>query len=171
MVVQANKNILALDQSSNINGYAIFQNGQLIKYGLIKLGSGKLGKRLLKLKEEISNLIITYNITEILFEDIQLETKVTNSVKTYKTLSEVIGVLEEILTEMKIPYTIVPAPTWRRIVGIKGSRRAEQKKNAQTYIYNKIKVGVTEDEADAICIGLSYYMKDTEKEQEGFDWS
>ena len=107
MAVQANKNILALDQSSNINGYAIFQNGQLIKYGLIKLGSGKLGKRLLKLKKEISNLIITYNITEILFEDIQLETRVTNNVKTYKTLSEVIGVLEEILTEMKIPYTIV----------------------------------------------------------------
>lgn len=170
LAVQANNIVLlALDQSSNINGYSIFENKQLIAHGIIKLGSGKLGKRLEKLKKEIILLIKEYNVSVILIEDIQLESKVVNNVKTYKTLAEVIGVLEELFTELKIPYDLTPASVWRSKIHIKGSSRAEQKRSAQLYVFEQTGEKVGEDESEAICIGVSYYLED--KTSESFIWN
>lgn len=65
-------NLLALDQSSRITGYAIFQEGKLSHYGKFTLDDDDIGLRLVKFREKIISLINEYNITEVAFEEIQM---------------------------------------------------------------------------------------------------
>lgn len=149
--------LLALDQATYITGVAIFDGEELIYSGVIKLKRTDLGKRLLQLKEEILNLIEQYSIDSVIFEDIQLQKNVGNNVLTYKTLAELRGTLELILTEKQIPYTDVLSSVWRSTLGIKGKKREIQKQEAVDFICGKYQKKVSNDEADAICIG-SYYL-------------
>lgn len=151
--------ILALDQSSITSGYSIFCDNQLIESGTFTFNSTILSKRLLKIREQIKQLINLYCIEYVILEDIQLETKVPNNVKTYKALAEVIGVITELLEELKIKYELVAPSSWRSQLNIKGNKRNEQKKNAQNYVLKVYKKDVSEDESDAICIGAYYINK------------
>lgn len=150
--------LLALDQSSKVTGYAIFDNQTLIKNGKINLTHENVGIRLVQLREEISNLIKTYKIEKVAFEDIQLQSTVGNNVKTYKILAEVFGVIHELCEEINIPYEIAPSVTWKSALNIKGKTRPEQKANAADYVNITYNIKPTQDECDAICIG-TYVVK------------
>ena len=158
-------NLLSLDQSSRITGYAIFKGEQLIKYGKIELEDKNIGLRLYKLRQEIEKIIKEYNIEFVIFEDIQLQSNVQNNISTFKILSEVFGVIYELLTEMKIPNKSILAVTWKSKLKIKGKTRQEQKKSAQSFVLEKYNIKPTQDEADAICIGLSEILN------QNFDWA
>ena len=158
-------NILCLDQSSYCTGYSIFnkKTEQLIEYGHFDCSGNNLGNRLMQVKEHVLSLIQSYEIKKVIFEDIQLQ---NDNIKTYKILAEVIGVLEETLVEMHIPYEIIPPIVWKAGVKIAGKGRAEEKKLAQKYVLNNYNYSVTEDEADAICIGTHYLLK----QKTEFNW-
>lgn len=147
--------ILAIDQSSRCNGYAIFENNELIETGTFTLTSDDVGERLVQLREEVTKFIKDNQIDIVLFEDIQLQSGIAG-VTTYKVLAEVFGVIQELVTELGIEYHIVHSQTWKSALNIKGKARAEQKKNAQTYVNNTYNIKVSQDAADAICIGSSY---------------
>ena len=100
----------------------------------------------MKIRQKIQELIKEYNITEVVLEDIQLEKGVGNNVITFKALAEVIGVITELLAELKIPFKI----------DIKGNQREVYKKNAQIFVEENYSKIATEDESDAICIGTHY---------------
>lgn len=147
--------ILAIDQSSRCNGYAIFENNELIETGTFTLTSDDVGERLVQLREEVTKFIKDNQIDIVLFEDIQLQSGMAG-VTTYKVLAEVFGVIQELVTELGVEYHIVHSQTWKSALNIKGKARAEQKKNAQTYVNNTYNIKVSQDAADAICIGASY---------------
>ena len=148
-------NILALDQSSRTTGYAIFQEGQLIDSGKFTYDDFDFSLRLVKLRKKVISLIEQYNINKILLEDIQLQGQ-TNNVTTYKALAEVLGVLEELATELNISHEIVHSQTWKSTLDIKGRDRATQKRNAQAFVMLNYGKKVSQDESDAICIGTHY---------------
>lgn len=160
------RNLLTLDQSSHITGYAIFKGKELIKYGHINQNESDIGERLSSLRQKIINLIITYEINEIAFEDIQLQGNVRNNVVTFKTLAEVFGVIQELCAELKIKYSIVHSQTWKSTLNIGGKTRAEQKKQAQLYVQTMYDIKPTTDEADAVCIG-AHIIKNSNK---NFNW-
>lgn len=147
--------ILALDQASRTSGYAIFENNELIDSGTFTLTQEDVGERLVELREKIIRFIEDNQIELVLFEDIQLQAG-NAGVTTYKVLAEVFGVIQELLTEKGIEYQIVHSQTWKSILNIKGRSRPEQKKNAQMYVLNTFNKKVSQDTADAICIGSSY---------------
>lgn len=153
---------LALDQSSHITGYAVYDNAQLITYGYFNLTNPDIGKRLIKFKEKINELIQQYEAEEIAYEDITLQ---NGAVTTYKTLAFVIGVLNELIAEKKLKQQCILPSSWRHTCGIKGRVRKEQKANTIEYVNNKYNISATEDECDAICIG-EHAVK-----QKDFDWS
>lgn len=160
--------LLALDQSSRITGFSIWEDDELVKSGTVDIGSiSDLGERLNYLRNWVINLIEDNDIDYFAFEDIQLQGNVANNVKTFKTLAEVFGVMHELSVSLQIPYEAVLASSWKSSLGIKGRNRAEQKRNAQTFILNKYSLKVTQDEADAICIG-AYVTKNAKP---CFDWS
>lgn len=147
--------ILALDQASRTSGYAIFEDNQLIDSGTFTLVQDDVGERLVELRDTIIKFIDNNQIELVLFEDIQLQAG-NAGVTTYKVLAEVFGVIQELLTERGIEYQIVHSQTWKSILNIKGRSRPEQKKNAQMYVLNTFNKKVSQDTADAICIGSSY---------------
>ena len=146
-------NILALDQSSRCTGFSVFKDGKLFTYGKFTFEDVDLGERLCKIKNKVLELINNYDIDELIFEDIQLQSNVTQNVQTFKVLAEVYGLIDQVASELKIPHRSYLASSWKSQLGIKGKDRAEQKRNAQKYVMNTYGVKCTQDEADAICIG------------------
>lgn len=155
------KKVLALDQASVTSGYSIFYDGELKEYGHFSYDDSDIGKRLMKIRQKVQELIEQYSITEIILEDIQLQ----NNTQTFKVLAQVLGVLEELAVEMDVKYQTVLSTVWRSKIGIKGRERNVQKKEAQNYVEKNYSIKATQDEADSICIG-TYLFQNTD-----LDWS
>lgn len=150
------KKILALDQSSKISGYSIFEGSKLMTYGKFTFDDDDLNVRLYKIRNKVETLVKENQIDELKIEDIQLQANVGNNVQTFKALAEVYGVIMELAEELNIPCTSVLASQWKSKFNIKGKARAEQKRAAQQYIETTFNIKATQDECDAICIG--YYF-------------
>ena len=163
----ASKFIIALDQSTQLTGYAIFQDKDLIAHGVFS-PSGDYEHRIVKLRQWLLDKLepLKPNV-EVYFEDIQLQDLGGGSIgiTTFKKLAHVQGALIVTCIEEDIPYTIVPAATWRKTCGVKGRVRSEYKPAAQAHVLEKYGIQATEDEADAICIG-EYGVKNF-----SLDWS
>lgn len=162
--------LLALDQSSRITGYAIFENAKLIDYGKFSVNDDDIGIRLMKIRQEVEQLIKYHEVEEVVFEDIQMQGNVANNVQTFKTLAEVFGIIYELVTELNLPHTAVLASSWKSTLQVKGRTRPEQKRNAQILVEKTFNIKPTQDECDAICIGLHHILKPA-KQAESFDWS
>lgn len=161
--------LLALDQASKTTGWAVYKNGILTAWDKFTFEDEDFGKRLLKIRNKVTELIQQYEITEAAIEDIQMQNSIGNNVVTYRALAEVRGVLEELFTELKIPYEIVFSGTWKSALGIKGAHSAEQKRAAQAYVLETHNIKAIQDTCDAICIGE--YITGKNKQNDGFDWS
>ena len=163
-------NLLALDQSSQVTGYARVQEGTLLTAATIECKNSDIGKRLNQLRDALIDIIKKYNINEVVYEDIQLQ-KINDSetagIKTYKALAEVIGVVRELLTELHIKHTAVAPIVWKATFKIAGKGRAQEKKLSQAYVAKTYGLSCSEDEADAVCIG-AHYLK---QQSQVYDWS
>ena len=142
-------NVLALDQSTTVSGYAIFINQNLEKSGIFK-PTGKLFERIHQTKEYIRELIQDNNIEYVFIEDIQYQ----KNQKTYKILANLQGVIINLLVELNIGFEIIPPSRWKSWNGIKGRKREQQKENTKKKVKEIFERDFKEDEADAICIGL-----------------
>lgn len=129
------KRILAIDQSSRTSGWCVIDEtdagAEVFECGKFEIVDDDVGRRLVDFKNEVTELIETYDPDLIAFEDIQLQTSVGNNVKTFKVLAMVFGVLLEMIDEADIPYEVVSAATWKSKLDIKGRSRPEQKRSAQ----------------------------------------
>lgn len=151
--------ILALDQSSRVSGWALFDDDELIEYGKIDLSNEpQIGERLHKLRCLIRDMIQELKIEKVILEDIYMDGQKINNVQTFKILAEVFGVLFELCIALNIPVEAVLAGTWKSTLNIKGKTRLEQKSAAQTWVAENYGLKVVQDIADAICIG-SHYLK------------
>ena len=156
--------ILALDQSSRLSGWAIFDGSNLVRYGKIDVTKYyELGERLHIIRKEVERLIIDENIDVIILEDIYMDGQRVNNVQTFKVLAEVFGVLYELCINMGKPVEAVLAGTWKSTLGIEGKNRPEQKRHAQEWVINNYGIKVSQDIVDAICIG-EHIIKQKSKE-------
>lgn len=161
--------ILALDQSSKVTGYAVFDNDVLIKHGFVTIKGNKPPIRYSKLRDWVNERIEAWQPDYILIEDIQLEDKEKDGIKnvvTFKILAELIGVLETLFTDKNIPYELVKVSTWRCSQQVTGRDRLEKKKSSQSKVKKCYNIDVTDDESDAILIGRYLIEKKKEKIEE-----
>lgn len=152
-------NLLALDQASIITGWSVFKDEKLIAHGIFNNTQKDFGERLEAIRDEILGLIQKYEITEVSFEDIQLQEEgrgaTVGNVQTFKKLAEVFGVVEELLAEQAIPHQAIPSTSWKSGLKIAGRHRPEQKENCAKYIQSLYEGETfTQDECDSIAIGL-----------------
>lgn len=174
--------ILALDQATHDTGWSIFDGNTVIKFGTINLGNGDLDERINRLKVWLANMIAVWNPDKVIMEDIQLQEKKQGrtwendtgdqvmNVNTFKTLAQLQGVLADYLYEQQMRYEFVHTAVWREKCGITGKYRTDKKKSAQLKVLEWFDLSVTNDEADAICIG--YYGTAAEKKNtQLLDWS
>lgn len=171
-------NILCLDQSSRITGYSIWEQEtkQLIACGKFEAVQEDMAARLMYIRSRLQKFITEFQPIHLYFEDIQLQSSVGNNVVTYKALAEVLGVCIELAKEEGIEYTLVPSTVWKSHCGVRGKQRAEQKRAAQQLVANQFDIKCTQDEADAICIGIyankiTPIVKETRVEANPNDWT
>ena len=146
--------ILALDQASITSGWAVFDGGELIKFGQWTSEGKYSTERIAKTKFWVANMIQIWKPDLVIFEDIQLQRfDGGEQVLVFKKLAHLQGVLKNYCYENGYPYKVVPAATWRASSKIKGKTRNDKKKNAQIVVKMLYDVNVSQDEADAILIG------------------
>lgn len=157
--------ILALDQATLTTGWSLWDDGELVGYGLLTVPSGKTDTiaRINYIKQWLISMIENNSPDLVLLEDIQLQEFHSNKksdskfdnvgITTFKVLAKLQGVLESCLREQGVSCKIVFSQTWRAKVGVKGARRPDRKRSAQLIVSNLYNIRVSEDEADAILIG------------------
>lgn len=150
------KRILALDQATKVTGYSIFDNGELIKYGIFETSLNDEIARDNALKNWLLSMIQNWKPDVIALEGIQFQENVGGysvGVTTFETLARLQGILMEACYEIGIAYRVYPTNTWRKGVGVKGKTRTDKKRSMQLLAKQWYDVSLTEDEADAVGIG------------------
>lgn len=151
--------ILALDQSTHITGWALFEDGNLISYGKWEAKGNHTTIRISDTKNWLDYQISNLSIDEVCIEDIQLQRNGgmdadgEENVLTFKTLAQLQGVLKNYLYENGIIYKVVPVASWRALSDIKGRNRTERKKSAQLKVEKLYGITANIDSAEAILIG------------------
>ena len=158
---------LALDAATNITGFAIFDNQELVSYGTYK-ADGETEERINKMKNWLFAAIKEWEPDFVGLENIQLQTYGVNNnqqqVKTFQTLANLQGVLLDALFESDIMHDVAYAVEWRQYCNVgTGTGRENKKKQAQDKVKLWYQQDCTQDEADAICIGKYFTRKFNKK--------
>ena len=161
------KRILALDQSTRITGWSIYDSGELIKYGTFITDLDDEIQRDRAIKNWLINMINNWKPEYIGLEGIQYQQNM--GVTTFETLARLQGILMETLLELNIEYSICPTNTWRAHCQVKGKTRIDKKRSMQLLAKQWFDISVTDDEADAIGIG-KYVAEVLNKKVEIFNW-
>lgn len=168
-----NKIILALDQSSRTTGYSIYCYGIMNTFGHFTLKSTlPIEERLNQFMQELNELHNEFDFDEVVFEDIQAQ---NGNYKTYKTLAYIQAAIMIWCYNQNIKFTIYAPTHWRKIIKETynvnfGRKREEQKTAAKIFVLERFpEINVpTEDECEAILIGLARVSPRAEENAEGF---
>ena len=158
---------LALDASTNITGYSIYDGKELVSYGTFRAkADAETTERINQVKYWLDYMIKKIEPDIIGVETIQLQSYNGDpsrlQVTTYNTLSRLQGIILDVLFENKKTCGTVYPSEWRKFCGVGGRVRAEQKKSAQAKVKMWYDIGCSDDEADAICIG-KYFVTGMQK--------
>lgn len=147
--------VLSFDQSTQKTGWGLFEGGTLVEYGLIDLHKEKDSKqRWSMMVSNISQLILEKKPRVVVVEDTVLQRSPT----TLKMLAQLQGAIIGCAQSLSLSCEVIYPTAWRKVLGIKQGKckREELKAKAMAYVKDRCRLGVTEDEADAICIGFAY---------------
>ena len=166
-------NILSLDLSTKSSGWAYFKDGELKDHGCITSSSTDLIKRIYKMTEGIAEILNKYSIDKIIVEEVRPEGGYgVGNTKTHRALmwlqAATAFLIHDKYSNIEIEY-IYPS-SWRATLGIKngrGIKRTTLKEQDIQFVKDKYNIVVNDDEADAICIGLSQYQ---EKDNNEINW-
>ena len=156
---------LCLDQALQTTGWAIYKDSTLIDFGHFTIPvSGDIEHRLGLFYNKITELYEKYKFTKIYYEDIQNQ---SNNL-TYKGLAQVQAIVMLWCDFHNIPGEVLAPSHWRSILKDKhkinfGRARADQKKAAKEFVKEFFDKEATEDECDAICLGLAAIQEKKEK--------
>lgn len=140
---------VALDNSTQRVGLAIFDGTELVYYKLLNFSGPDFEERLLNISNYIEDVIIEeWDPDLIVYEDVQFQ----SNYNTYKKLSMLLGIL--LINSMKygIEAQVVSVNTWRNHYQI-GRDRKDAKKKAISLVKTMYDITVNDDVAEAILLG------------------
>ena len=148
--------ILAFDQATRRTGYALYDNGQLIEYGLLESTGTDADAHMADMYWRVLDLIERCAPDCVGIEGVQFQ----NNFHTYAVLARMQGAIMGICYAHGIDIRITGASEWRSFCGIRGRARKEQKAAAvQTVASDGIYA--SEDVCEAILHGryLAHKMR------------
>ena len=151
--------LLAWDQSSKKSGFCLIEDGKYVKSGIIdKSKIADIDTRIGEMGIAICQQIKELNPDVIVIEDIQNQSSISTVVYLARLQGFILGwcYVKHIKTE------IVRPSEWRKILDFKqgaGVKRQELKDQGMNYIKNKYGKELSEDEAEACCIGDASWIK------------
>ena len=166
-------NILSLDLSTKSSGWAYFEDRELKDHGCITSASTDLIKRIYIMRDGIAEILDKHAVTKIVVEEVRPEGGYgVGNTKTHRALmwlqAATAFLIHDKYSNINIEY-IYPS-SWRATLGIKngrGIKRTTLKEQDIQFVKEKYNIVVNDDEADAICIGLSQYQ---EKDNNEINW-
>lgn len=146
--------LLALDTSTKHTGYAFFVNGKLERSGVIDSDIPDSKQRLNYMILRIYDLLNKAKPERVAFEDV----KILNNQHTLVMLSEILGAVIGYCNAHLIQYEYYSPAEWRSRNGIQvyRAKRDELKRLSIEQVKEKYNIDATDDEADAILIGIAY---------------
>lgn len=153
--------ILTLDLSTKQSGYAIGQKQNLLSHGCFSASATNPYKRIIKMRDSISQLIKDNQIVKIVMEEVRPEyNSHTNKILMYLQASVVLMAYE---INPKIEFQFLGASEWRARLKMRqgrGIKRDQLKPQDINYVQQKYGIKVNDDEADAICIFDAYWIQE-----------
>lgn len=149
---------LSIDASTRSTGIAVFDNSQLIFYKCIEIKSSDQLKRIEYMANEIEKIIIQYQPTDIVMQQI-LPEDVKHNQNVYKALIYLQAAIILKAHKHKREVELVVASHWRAQIGIRtgrGIKRNELKTASKKLVKAIYNIDVNDDISDAICIGIAY---------------
>jgi len=98
----------------------------------------------------MEGLVDEYNIDAVVVEDVFY----MRNASTHKKLSGLLYVLITWLYENQTKFLVVTASQWRATSDITGKGRTAKKRASKKYVLDRFGEKVTNDESDAILIGI-----------------
>ena len=157
--------IIGIDQATHITGFAVIDDGKLVRTGIYEASGEDEVARCHDIKLWLISLIQNWRPDYIGFEGIQFQENSINNgqrrtmgVTVFQALARLQGILMETAYELNIPFEVCPTNTWRNHCGVKGKTRNDKKRSMQLIVKEKYNVTVSDDIADSI--GIATYMSD-----------
>lgn len=152
--------LIGIDQATRTCGFCLIDiaTEEITRLGTVSLSGDHHEERINKFKNWLHQTIIDEDVIAVFMEDVQYQ----NNQRTFKMLSEMLGVIKDICFTDAVQYFVVAPVTWKSHCNITGKKRAEQKKNTIQKVKEYLGKEVEEDTSDAICIamyGLSEMIK------------
>ena len=144
--------VLALDQSTRVTGWSLFDDGKYVTSGIIDLSKIKdTTERTKQMGILICKKIEECSPDQIVIEEVQCQ----SNVDTVKKLARLQGIAIGFAAANNIPLHILEPTKWRAALGYKQGPRVERKALKQQsldYVENKFGFVFSEDRSEAICI-------------------
>ena len=159
--------IISLDQSSHKTGFAIYDDTELITYGVYEASGNNLLQRIQNICDWLDSMIYSWKPDRIGLEETLYNRNFsqgsvgTQNHDVFRILTQTMGAIMITVLRAHCDLDIVKIAVWRHYCGIKGRTRADQKRSAQLLVKKWHNADVSDDEADAICIGK--YLADKNK--------
>lgn len=149
--------VLALDLSTKSSGWAIYYDQELVSHGVITAGSTNVFHRIHRMTDEIKKIAQENKVTHVMIEDI-LPEDVRNNQNVFKALTYLQGFVLDALDSLNLKPAFYTASQWRKKCGIqtgRGIKRESLKPKDIQFVQSQFGIKVSDDEADAICIGFA----------------
>lgn len=161
--------ILGIDQSLTCTGYAVLDYRKKDDYRYLKIGKIVPWKtdfpeeKMIKIANELMEITKKYEVDYVVMEN--LMTPRINSMTTVQRLSGLYYVILARLVSASY-LVLTPKPSeWKKVLGVKGKNREEQKKNSidrANYLLRDGNVLIDDNMADATCLAMYGAMQDFE---------
>lgn len=151
--------LLAWDQSSKKSGWSLIEDGKYVKSGIIdKHKIADIDTRIGEMGVAICQQIKELQPTLVVIEDIQNQSSISTVVSLARLQGFILGwcYVKHIKTE------IIRPSEWRKVLDFKqgaGVKRQELKEQGINYVKSKYNMDLSEDEAEAVCIGDASWVK------------
>tara|TARA_B100000674_G_C37958696_1_gene970930 strand:+ start:2438 stop:2980 length:543 start_codon:yes stop_codon:yes gene_type:complete len=131
--------ILALDISTSITGFCIFNEWNAVHIGHVDLRKEKdFFKKIDLVKEKIEELHKQYNFKEVVIEEaFQSFGRGLSSAKTLFTLAKFNGIIQYIVFSLGIDTTVINVNNARKLVGIKINKK-DKTKNTKEQVLEQV---------------------------------
>lgn len=148
--------ILSFDQSTNLTGFSLFDNGDYVDSGVIDKHTIKdTDKRVAAMGLDICKKIKEYKPDAVIIEDIQKQ----SNTKTVIYLARLQGCIILYCASKGIDLKILHPSEWRRILSYEqGPKVKREQLKEQSINYVKEHLGFdnfSEDRCEACCIGIA----------------
>lgn len=159
--------IMGIDPSLRSTGYAVLDGlgteAKLVKSGCIKTTpeDGDTDTRINEIFRQILNVVLNEQVDYLIIE--RPAFGVGNGVRSTQDLAGLYYVLLCDFNRMGYLTLPVMPSRWKSKVGVKGTKRAEQKESAMEIVKKVFNYDtVSNDESDAICIALYGSLEEVE---------